>query len=487
MVTQNGSKPSISATSREVGVSGLRVSGGRVMEEFLAELRGPAGVKAYDMMRKNDPMIGAILRATKDTLRSVGWEIEPDKGELKDAEWLLSCMNDMSHTWMSFIDEVLTMIPFGWAYMEVVYKRRDEDARIGWQKVALRGQDSLMRWELDETGGIHGMWQQAMTPTGMGFTQALIPIEKSVLFRTEREKNNPEGYSFLRNAYTAYYKKTNLEEIEAIGAEREATGHLVITPPVGADDTDKAEAQNILERYKVDDQMGFYLPRVGKEEWERWQVDVIKTAGQRGYDLDRIIQRYQGEIAMAFLAQFLRLGQSGQKVGSYALSRDQRDLFHLSIKSIMDNIEETINRYMVTPLMKLNGVSEPFPRIIHGRIGQRDIQTLALYLQGLSTVGALAVDDNLRQFLREEAELPREPAGVDVPEAIVTPPAKRQEETQRSPDRTGEKPRSETQPQDQENRRGQKMVEPEPFELTDEIFAAARKRRDKLYEGSTKL
>src|SRR3972149_1508327 len=99
MVTQNGSKPSISATSREVGVSGLRVSGGRVMEEFLAELRGPAGVKAYDMMRKNDPMIGAILRATKDTLRSVGWEIEPDKGELKDAEWLLSCMNDMSHTW----------------------------------------------------------------------------------------------------------------------------------------------------------------------------------------------------------------------------------------------------------------------------------------------------------------------------------------------------------------------------------------------------
>jgi hypothetical protein len=46
-----------------------------------------------------------------------------------------------------------------------------------------------------------------------------IPIEKMLLFRPITHKNNPEGRSILRTAYTSYYVK-RLQELEAILGER---------------------------------------------------------------------------------------------------------------------------------------------------------------------------------------------------------------------------------------------------------------------------
>jgi hypothetical protein len=134
--------------------------------------------------------------------------------------------------------------------------------------------------------------------------------------------------------------------------------------------------------------------------------------------------------------------------------------------------------------MKLNGISPPFPRIIHGRIGQRDIQALALYISNLADRGFLVVDENLRQFLREEAELPREPEGLDVDENNVTV-RQEQENAPKIRDRTGEKPTSDVEPQDKENKGQEKeMSEPEEFALTDEMIQMAMKRKEKLY-GTT--
>ncbi len=43
-------------------------------------------------------------------------------------------------------------------------------------------------------------------------------------FVTTPLKNSPEGRSILRNAYTSYYRKEKIEEIEAIGIERDLAG-----------------------------------------------------------------------------------------------------------------------------------------------------------------------------------------------------------------------------------------------------------------------
>ena len=158
----------------EIGRSGLKRFGGLVQQEFLTTLRGKQGIAVYREMRDNDPVIGASLTILEQTIRKASWFVElPEETQVqaKAAEFLRGCTEDLSHTWDDMISEIITMFPFGWAWMEIVYKLRKGDVRdpkrhskfndgkIGWRKIALRLQTSFSRWDFDDDGGIQGMTQ----------------------------------------------------------------------------------------------------------------------------------------------------------------------------------------------------------------------------------------------------------------------------------------------------------------------------------------
>src|SRR3989304_10372586 len=262
----------------EIGSTGLRVFGGYVSQEFLTELVGLRGYRIYDEMRKNDPVIGGLLFAVEQAIRRVKWFVKPfdqTSKHLQASEFIEENMHDMSHSWNDFISEVLTFLPFGYSWFETVYKERrgvfnrsneeilglDEeqpmasndfiepkksnsrytDGRIGWEKFAYRPPDTLFKWEIDRSGEILGMWQQDIR---RAVAPVFIPIEKSILFRTRRERNNPEGVSVLRNSYKPYYFKRELEKFEAIALERTGAGIPVIQLPLGYTRTDLAMASN---------------------------------------------------------------------------------------------------------------------------------------------------------------------------------------------------------------------------------------------------
>jgi len=411
----------------EVGTSGLRRYGGIIQEEFLPELRGLRGVRVFQEMRWNDPTVGGMIRATKDAIHSVKWDVEADGEEAVDNEaeiFLRQCMDDMSHSWWDMVNEALSMIAFGWAYHEVVYKVRQghnpsgtdawgqplpkskfDDRRIGWRKIALRGQETLYRWDIDNTGGIRAMLQ--FDPVAGGGIRT-IPIEQALLFRTDREKNNPEGVSMLRWAYRPWYFKKQLEEIEAIGIERDLVGMPVMTLPQGATVSDRNIALDMLQKLKSDESTGLVLVR-GIDERHDWTFGLTQSSGARTVNTHQSIDRYSGEIALAFLAQFLRLGAAGG--GSYALSRDQKDFFYLSITSILDSIEEVINNYLVVKLFEFNevafkGLKNP-PKIKHGKVGQREMVNFVNAIKSLADAGLLGpVDSDLLQFFRTTLDLP---------------------------------------------------------------------------------
>jgi hypothetical protein len=94
------------------------------------------------------------------------------------------------------------------------------DGKIGWRKMPIRSQETLQRWVFDESGGNMGMVQLAPPK----YETTFLPIEKCLLFRSTTIKNNPEGRSFLRNAYRPWFYKKRLEEIEGIGIERDLAG-----------------------------------------------------------------------------------------------------------------------------------------------------------------------------------------------------------------------------------------------------------------------
>lgn len=177
---------------KEYGRIGQKRWEGQFYEEFLPELSGMRGIKVFQEMKENDDTVGAILFAIKMLIRQVEWHVEPGGDSAKDkeaAEFVESCMDDMQATWTDTISEILSFLPYGWSFHEIVYKRRMgktknrrssskySDGLIGWQKLPPRAQDTLYRWEYDDSDNLIGMTQQPPPDYGL-FT---IPMSKASL------------------------------------------------------------------------------------------------------------------------------------------------------------------------------------------------------------------------------------------------------------------------------------------------------------------
>ena len=118
-----------------LGVAGDNVHNGQIRaDEFLPELRGKKAIRKYREMRDNDSTIGAVMYATEQVLRDVKLHVKPanDTEEAKrEAEFVKSVLDDMDHTLDDHIAEALSFLSYGFAWFEVVYKRRGGDAISG--------------------------------------------------------------------------------------------------------------------------------------------------------------------------------------------------------------------------------------------------------------------------------------------------------------------------------------------------------------------
>lgn len=405
---------------KEYGRIGQKRYGGIFYEEFLPELRGQNGVRAYREMADNDDTVGAILFAIKMLIRHVHWDVEPRGDTAKDreaAEFVRSCMGDMQKTWTDTISEILSFLTYGWSFHELVYKRRlgrvssknrskYNDGLIGWQKLPIRAQETLYEWVYDREDNLLGMMQ--MPPPDYGILT--IPIEKALLFRTESIKDNPEGRSILRNAYRPWYFKRRIQEIEAIGIERDLAGLPVIYGPEGLDLWDGTDPDamktyaalvEMVKSIRRDEREGLVLPA-------GYKAELLSTGGTRQFDTNAIISRYDSKIAMTVLADFIMLGH--EKVGSFALSSDKTELFSVAISSFLDIICETFNSQGIPPLIDINGshfegITE-YPEMVHGEIEDVDIQKFSEFLKNMIGIGLIVPDDDLEDYVRKIGKLP---------------------------------------------------------------------------------
>ena len=350
---------------RELGVSGLRTRHGLIEEEFLTDLRGSKGRKVFRKMAETDPTIGALLFSIKQIIRSARWHSEPGGGSDLDREaasFIYSCINDMSSSWPTFVSEACSMLEYGWAYFEIIWKKRlgrfakppskYNDGRIGIRKLAIRGQNTLYKWEFDSNGGIKGMWQLS----GPVYKPIFIPITKSLLFRTDVQRGNPEGKSILASSYTAWYYLTHLKEIEAIGVERDLAGLPLLHAPVSIfTDSDKAtlyqDLKDLVVNVRRDELEGLLLP-YDPSAPESYKFELLSSGGKRQFSTSDIINRYKIEILQTVLADFISVGYGN--TGSYALIRTKRDLFELGVLGILDNIKGILNSHLIPRLIEVN-------------------------------------------------------------------------------------------------------------------------------------
>lgn len=401
---------------KELGVSGLRAWGGYVSEEFLAELSGSKALTSYKQMARNDAVVGAMLFAMKSLAAQADWYITAaDESSAADEARLFVqdvLMDGMEHPWGDAIKEALSMLEFGFAPMEHVWTRR-KDGKIGLKKLALRAQDSIQRWDIDERGQWQGLWQQP--PSG---TLIYIPADRLLLFRTEPTRNNPEGRSILRSAWRSWRLKTRIEEIEGIGVERDLAGLPVIRVPGRLlEGTATADERAALEGWKElamnikrDRQEGVVLPNDRDDSGQYlYDLTLLAATGSRQFDTSAIIDRYDRRIAATVLADFIFLGQGN--TGSWALSSDKTALFAVALGAFLDVIQDQVNRVLLPRLWALNGMSqEIMPFVAHGDIETPNLDQLGAYVSNLARSGMMLFpDQQLENALRKAAGLPEAP------------------------------------------------------------------------------
>lgn len=420
-----------------LGVAGTNVRNGTIRaDEFQPELRGKRAIRKYREMRDNDATIGAAMYAVEQMLRDVPIKIEPadDSEQAKaEAEFVESVLEDMDHTLDDHISEALSFLTYGFSLFETVYKRRVgpyerslkkrskyTDGRIGIRKLAPRAQWTVNRFEVDDKEGeVLGYYQDVTA--GYGISTNYIPMRKSVYYRTTSINGDPSGRSILRNAYASYERLQAIQQYEAIGIERELAGipHAEVPAEyLSPDATDSQVAfvnnlKEILRDVKFNEQGYLITPSdtyPGKDGEPTNQklvsIRLMASEGNRNIDIDPVVKRYQHDIARSVLAEFIMLG--GGNTGSYALSKSKSDLFLRALESYIQSIIDCLNKQVVEPLWRINGLDFKYlPKIVAGDVAPHDLKELGAYLRNLNGAGISYADDMaIVNALLDQAELP---------------------------------------------------------------------------------
>ncbi len=412
----------------ELGDSGLERYSGHIFEEFMRQLKKPNNFKVFKEMSENDPTIGAFLYAVEYLTHGVNWWVNKaseDKADVEAAEFLESCMYDMEHTWNDFISEVLTMLVYGYAPHEVVYKYRlgryqkdkskkskYNDGRLGWRKIPIRAPETVEEWIFSDNGEVEGFIQ--VSPPQ--FNRVTIPSEKLLIFRTTKKKNNPEGRSVLRNAFRPWYMKKKIENTEGVGIERDLAGlPLAEVPPYllarDAKPEHKAQLQaikKIVTNIRRDEQEGVVFPMAYDEEGRSlFKLSLLSTGGNRQFDTDKTIKRYRQDIAMSVLSDFILIGH--EATGSFALSSTKTNLFIKALSAWLDLIASTINEIEIPRLFALNNFDhlKAYPEIMHGDVAGSDLDEIGKFITALANAGApLFPNKELENYLYSQANFP---------------------------------------------------------------------------------
>lgn len=400
----------------EIGRSGTFIYSGIITgEDYNLELTRFEGIRRYEIMRRSDSTIAAMLDAVKLPLESTNWHIKAANEKPQAVEAADLCRQELfgrNVNFPSLLQDAELMLDFGYSVLEKVLgytyftpKEGEKRLIIGLDGLHFRKHRSIYKWETTENTelGIAGH-QPGITQYVPG-GQYSIPMEKLCVFTFHKEGQNWEGIPLLRRVYKDWDIKDKLILINAIRHERQGLGIIQVIAPEGAnqDDIDRvianARAARASEEAVFENQEGFIVEFMDMKSGTGQLTNIIET-----------IEYHDKQIMLAVLAQFIMLGQRSQgSSGSRATSEDQSRLFELGLESIARNIASTIQESIIKQLCDLNFSNlepEDYPKLEFDKIGDENIQIIGEVVSNLLAANGLTMDPDLEQALRTLLHLP---------------------------------------------------------------------------------
>jgi len=398
---------------REYGAVGSS-NAGSYSDEYLAELRWPKNIEVYDKMRKSDGQVKAMLLVMELPIRSTGWFIKPASEDDRDKEVAEFVSNNLfsgppeglTQHFDDFLRLALTMLPFGYSVFEIVFDIKD--GMYEWKKFAHRPQRTIREFIYDDEGGPEAIEQVKYGRSSRGVVE--IPIEKLIIFSNRLESGDMRGSSILRSAYKHWKIKDFIYKILNIGIERNLVGTPDMELPEDPSEAEKKKAREIVQNITSGESSGITRPK-------GFVLDIFE--GKRGMmEVLPYIEHHDQEMSKSILAQFLNLGEGS--TGSYALSKDQSDLFLMSLNSTAKYIKQTFNSYAIPQLVNLNWGNENlggYPELDYNPISANE--ALLDTVHKMVTGQVVAPDDNIEEWVRDMLELPEKAEEDEVGEEGV--------------------------------------------------------------------
>lgn len=400
----------------ETGYLGLKEFDGIILEESRKALVWPRANRTFQEMSQ-DATIASALSLFEMMISRVKWSVVPPKDateeELKQVRYLEQCMNDMDHSWFTFIKEVTSMFTYGYCVNEKVYRRRKrefgsryDDGLVGIKKMPVRSQTTVKEWKFSDDGRDLLAVIQDTSLLNDGFRLANsqefageieIPRKKFLLFRTDVSRDNPQGRSPLAKVWTAWKYRKQIEESEAVGITRGLGGIPDFRLPAkfmspDATTEEKAvyeEVKRIGRNLQNNEQSCVVFPSLyddqGKPLFD-WKLVGPPNASQ--YDTDKAIIRWDNKILQALFADILQMGNS--KGGSFNLADSKSSIMQMAVESRLREIQDPLNNDLVPQLWSLNGWKlDRLPTFEFAQVKEEDLDIISKYLQRAGSQGLI--------------------------------------------------------------------------------------------------
>lgn len=372
------------------------------------EEHGPT-VKQLVTMRRMDGQARALYRLLTLPLRAAlnnSEFVAEDDGEA-EAEYIKNVFTappnqgGMTVTFQRFMSQLLSALFDGFSAFEKVFwipPKGPLEGKITLRKLAYRPSDTVT-FVADKQGGYAG-FRQRTHGAGGRTVDVYIDPEYSFYYAAQEEERKFYGVSFFQSAYYHYDKKIKLYFTAHMAAQRAAVGTRVGTVPGNASPAAKQEFRAALNNLIF--AQSIMVP-------EGFEVDVQNE--NSNYDFLGMVNHHNNAMSKSILAGFFDSdtgsGKDDSSLVNFAQPGD--DMFVLMLRTLMDEIANQINHYIIPQLVDFNFNGGKYPKFTWGKLTDEQKAAISATFDKLASAQTITPE-----FIRALEQHQADEFGIDV-------------------------------------------------------------------------
>jgi hypothetical protein len=361
-------------------------------------------------MFRRDGICSAVEMVLTLPIREADYSIVPSRGDKGETDFIRSVMMtpDMQGGMQTPIADLVGQITsaqiFRRAFFEVVWKPREADGKIIYDKVAFRPPATCQARYHSRTGQANGFRQQVwlfggqMTPQ-LGKNQVPgyvdIPRIRSYIYTHGKAREPLTGVSEMDISYWCYQTKMKLLYLWYHYLENSSLPRVIV---YGNDQPEANSRADDIASLKSSGVVGLVHPESGQRAF-----DVLSSGVDAGMIFKDALGWLESWQTHSVLAGFMALtGSATGGRGSYALSQDQSSFYLKSRQAVAKEIAESISYDLIRPLVLLNfGTDASYPIWKFGPLQDEQIQALLTMFQTLAAAPALHIPLQVLDLITE--------------------------------------------------------------------------------------